>query len=84
MTDTARATTIYDRTVPGRGGRGLPRPAADALGDLPETLRRKSAPALPEVDEAEINPLLVKVEGVVGVDALLVLRDGASRHGAAA
>jgi acetate---CoA ligase (ADP-forming) len=34
---------------------------------------------LPEVREAEINPLIVKAEGqgVVGVDALLVLGDGA-------
>ena len=36
---------------------------------------------LPEVQEAEINPLIVKAdgEGVIGVDALLVLRDGAPR-----
>jgi glycine dehydrogenase subunit 2 len=46
-----RAVTIYDRTVPGRGGRGLPRPAADALGDIPRHLRREAPPALPELDE---------------------------------
>jgi len=35
---------------------------------------------LPEVEEAEINPLIVKAEGegVIGVDALIVLREGAS------
>lgn len=33
----------------------------------------------PEVLEAEINPLIVKAEGVVGVDALVVLREGALR-----
>ena len=38
--------------------------------------------ALPEVREAEINPLIVKAEGegVIGVDALLVLGEGAPRH----
>ena len=38
--------------------------------------------ALPEVHEAEINPLVVKAEGegVIGVDALLVLGEGAPRH----
>jgi glycine dehydrogenase subunit 2 len=45
------AVTIYDRSVPGRGGRGLPDPRPDALSDLPRALRRPSPPALPEVDE---------------------------------
>ncbi|MDX1375848.1 MAG: acetate--CoA ligase family protein [Burkholderiales bacterium] len=42
--------------------------------------------ALPEVQEAEINPLIVKPEGegVVGVDALVVLRDGPPRDDPAA
>ena len=41
---------------------------------------------LPEVQEAEINPLIVKPEGegVVGVDALLVLGEGAPRDDPAA
>jgi len=41
---------------------------------------------LPEVQEAEINPLMVKPEGegVIGVDALLVLGDGAPRDDPAA
>jgi succinyl-CoA synthetase beta subunit len=41
---------------------------------------------LPEVAEAEINPLIVGAEGegVVGVDALLVLREGAPLDDAAA
>jgi len=33
----------------------------------------------PNVLEAEINPLIVKAEGVVGVDSRLVLREGAPR-----
>jgi hypothetical protein len=40
--------------------------------------------ARPEVAEAEINPLIVKIESVVGVDALFVLREGARDHGPAA
>jgi len=41
---------------------------------------------LPEVREAEVNPLIVKAEGegVVGVDALLVLGEGAPRDDPAA
>jgi acyl-CoA synthetase (NDP forming) len=57
-------------------------------GDLEALARAVAAfsmlAALPEVCEAEINPLLVKAEGVVGVDALLVLGEGGSRHGPAA
>ena len=41
--------------------------------------------ALPEVREAEINPLIVKADGqgVIGVDALLVLGEGAPRNDSA-
>jgi len=64
------------------GYRNAPRGDLEALAQAVAAFSRLAA--LPEVEEAEINPLLVKREGVVGVDALLVLRDVASRHGAAA
>jgi succinyl-CoA synthetase beta subunit len=64
------------------GYRNAPRGDLEALARAVAALSMLAA--LPGVDEAEINPLLVKAEGVVGVDALLVLRDGASRHDAAA
>lgn len=64
------------------GYRNAPRGDLEALAQAVAALSMLSA--LPEVEEAEINPLLVKAKGVVGVDALLVLRDGASRDGAAA
>jgi len=70
--------------APLRGYRNAP------LGDL-EALARAVAEfsrlaTRPEIAEAEINPLLVKKagEGVVGVDALHVLRQGARDHGPAA
>jgi len=64
------------------GYRNAPRGDLEALAQAVAAFSMLAA--LPEVDEAEINPLLVKPEGVVGVDALLVLRDGASRHDPAA
>ena len=68
--------------APLRGYRNAP------LGDL-EALARSVAAfsrlaSRPEVAEAEINPLIVKAQGVVGVDALLVLREGARDDGSAA
>jgi len=45
------AVTIYDRSVPGRGGGGIARPGPDALADIPVALRRAAPPPLPEVDE---------------------------------
>jgi acyl-CoA synthetase (NDP forming) len=65
--------------APLRGYRNAP------LGDL-EALARSVAAfsrlaSRPEVAEAEINPLIVKAQGVVGVDALLVLREGAPDDG---
>jgi acyl-CoA synthetase (NDP forming) len=65
-----------------RGYRNAPRGDLEALAQAVAAFSRLAA--LPEVLEAEINPLLVKAEGVVGVDALLVLRDGARHDGAAA
>jgi hypothetical protein len=64
------------------GYRNAPRGDLEALAQAVAAF--STLAALPEVDEAEINPLLVKSQGVVGVDALLVLREGASRHGPAA
>ncbi|HEY5897145.1 MAG TPA: acetate--CoA ligase family protein, partial [Burkholderiales bacterium] len=59
--------------APIRGYRNLPR------GDLPALARAVSALSrlalLPAVREAEINPLIVKRDGVVAVDALLVLKE---------
>ncbi|HEX5091789.1 MAG TPA: acetate--CoA ligase family protein [Burkholderiales bacterium] len=64
------------------GYRGAPRGDLEALAQAVAAFSRLAA--LSDVDEAEINPLLVKSEGVVGVDALIVLGEGASRHGPAA
>jgi acyl-CoA synthetase (NDP forming) len=64
------------------GYRNAPRGDLEALARAVAAFSRLAA--LAEVSEAEINPLLVKAEGVVGVDALLVLGEGASRHGPAA
>jgi acyl-CoA synthetase (NDP forming) len=69
--------------APLAGYRNAPR---GDLGALAEAIVAFSALAeLPEVREAEINPLIVKAEGegVVGVDALLVLGDGAPRDASA-
>jgi acyl-CoA synthetase (NDP forming) len=68
--------------APLRGYRNAPRGDLEALAQAVAAFSRLAA--RPEIAEAEINPLLVKAEGVVGVDALLVLRDGARDHGAAA
>jgi len=68
--------------APLRGYRNAPRGDLEALAQAVAALSRLAA--RPDVAEAEINPLIVKAEGVVGVDALLVLRDGARDHGAAA
>jgi hypothetical protein len=61
--------------APLRGYRNAPR------GDLESLARAVVAfsglAAKPEVAEAEINPLIVKADGVVGVDVLVVLREGA-------
>ncbi|MEO8718287.1 MAG: acetate--CoA ligase family protein, partial [Burkholderiales bacterium] len=65
-----------------RGYRNAPRGDLEALAQAVAAYSRLAA--RPDVAEAEINPLIVKAEGVVGVDALVVLRDGARNHGAAA
>jgi acetate---CoA ligase (ADP-forming) len=68
--------------APLRGYRNAPRGDLEALACAVAEFSRLAT--RPEVAEAEINPLIVKAEGVVGVDALLVLRDGARKHGSAA
>lgn len=67
---------------PLRGYRNAPRGDLEALAQAVASFSRLAAN--PEVVEAEINPLIVKAEGVVGVDALTVLREGARDHGSAA
>jgi len=61
--------------APLAGYRNAPRGDLAALAQAVVAVSRLAA--LPEVAEAEINPLLVKAEGegVVGVDALVVLRE---------
>jgi acyl-CoA synthetase (NDP forming) len=68
--------------APLRGFRNAPRGDLEALAQAVAAFSQLAA--RPEVAEAEINPLIVKIEGVVGVDALFVLREGARDHGPAA
>jgi len=68
--------------APLRGYRSAPRGDLEALARAVAAHSRLAA--RPEIAEAEINPLIVKADGVVGVDALVVLREGAPDHGAAA
>jgi acyl-CoA synthetase (NDP forming) len=65
--------------APLAGYRHAPRGDLSALAEA--IVAFSGLAVLPEVHEAEINPLIVKAEGqgVVGVDALLVLGDGAPR-----
>jgi acyl-CoA synthetase (NDP forming) len=66
--------------APLRGYRNAPRGDLEALARALAAFSRLAA--RPEVAAAEINPLIVKAEGagVIGVDSLLVLRDGARDH----
>ena len=68
--------------APLRGYRNAPRGDLEALARAVVT--HSQLAARPEVLEAEINPLIVKADGVVGVDALVVLREGALRNGSTA
>jgi acetate---CoA ligase (ADP-forming) len=58
--------------APLRGYRNMPRGDLEALARA--VVAHSQLAARPEVLEAEINPLIVKAEGVVGVDALVVSR----------
>ena len=56
-----------------RGYRNLPRGDVDALASV--IARVSTLAAAPGVAEAELNPVLVKGEGVVAVDALVAFRE---------
>ena len=58
-----------------RGYRGLPRGDVRALAKAVAALSRLALIAGQPVAEAEINPLIVKREGVVAVDALVVMKE---------
>ena len=57
--------------APARGYRGMPSADLDALADAIVAVSRLAA--LPEVAEAEINPLIVQRTGVVMLDALIAV-----------
>ena len=58
-----------------RGYRGLPRGDLRALARALAALSRLALVAGRPVAEAEINPMIVKREGVVAVDGLVILKD---------
>jgi hypothetical protein len=60
-----------------RGYRNLPRGDVGALARAVSAISRLALVAGRPVREAEINPLLVKADGVVALDALLVLKGAA-------
>ena len=57
--------------APARGYRGLPKGDLDALAAAIVAVSQLAA--LPEVSEAEINPLIIMPDGVVMVDALIAV-----------
>lgn len=63
--------------APLRGYRNAPRGDLEALAQAVVAFSQHAGDE--RISEAEINPLIVKAEGVVGVDALVVLREGAPR-----
>ena len=58
-----------------RGYRGLPRGDARALAHVVAALSRLALMAGRPVAEAEANPVIVKGEGAVAVDALVVMKE---------
>jgi succinyl-CoA synthetase beta subunit len=58
--------------APIRGYRNLPRGDVKALAKAVSAFSRLCS--FDEISEAEINPLIVKADGVVAVDALLALK----------
>jgi hypothetical protein len=60
-----------------RGYRNLPRGDVRALARAVSALSRLALVKGRPVREAEVNPLLVKADGVVALDALVVQRDAA-------
>jgi len=67
MIDEVRSTRLV------RGFRGLPRGDTDALAEAIVQFSRLAAVQGVTVAEAEINPLFVRADGVVGVDCVLRL-----------
>ena len=67
--------------APIRGYRNLPRGDVKALAKAVSAFSRLCF--VKEVCEAEVNPLIVKAEGVVAVDALLALKGQNGRPGSA-
>jgi len=58
-----------------RGYRGLPRGDLRALAQAVAALSRLALVSARPVAEAEINPLIVKREGAVAVDGLVVMKE---------
>jgi hypothetical protein len=74
--DATEAREMIDEVrglAPIRGWRGLPAGDLDALAAAVVAVSRLSRAAGQPVAEAEINPLIVARDGVVAVDALVVL-----------
>src|SRR3954447_23884572 len=46
--------TLFERSRPGRGGGKIPHPPKDALDRIPDAARRRTPPALPELNEPEV------------------------------
>ena len=46
--------TIFELSRPGRGGGKVPHPPRDSLAGVPDELRRRTPPALPELAEPEV------------------------------
>ncbi|MEO5884566.1 MAG: aminomethyl-transferring glycine dehydrogenase subunit GcvPB [Candidatus Limnocylindrales bacterium] len=46
--------TLFERGRPGRGGGKIPHPPKDALDRLPAEARRRTPPALPEMNEPDV------------------------------
>jgi succinyl-CoA synthetase beta subunit len=61
-----------------RGYRNLPRGDVAALAQAIAAFSQLATLPGAPVAEAEINPLIVKTEGVVAVDGLLVMREDAA------
>jgi len=58
-----------------RGYRNLPRGDLRALAKAVAALSRLALVSGQPVAEAEINPLIVKADGAVAVDALVVMKE---------
>ena len=62
-----------------RGFRGKPAGDLDALAQAIVALSRLALQSDPAVAEAEVNPLIVKTDGVAAVDALISIRHARGR-----